>query len=134
MQHSIPKAKYEGYLWQSDQTAPRVLDGTTEEELSFQDGENPFVVEGQLWDREHSRSVSIRYTDGQYYVKETVLSQAQMQEPVLTYLPHRLSATNSMPEIKGLNFLRLWKEEEDRLCENMPVLTLCDTVFVGFEK
>lgn len=128
MQHTISKAKYEGYLWQSDQTAPRVLDGTVEEELTFNDGENPFVVEGQLWDREHSCSVSIRYTDGQYYVKETVLLPAQMQEPVLTYMPHR------MPEIKGLNFLRLWKEEEDSLCENMPVLTLYDTVFVGFEK
>ena len=128
MEHSISKAKYEGYIWMSDQTCPNVFDGTEEHSLTLTDGENPFVVEGQLWDKEHCQSISIRYVDGSYIVAESTLTEEQLNEPTVNYIPHRIKGVN------GLKFLRIWKKEADSLCENMLVNTLHSMVFVGFEK
>lgn len=127
-EHQIPKAKYEGYIWMSDQVAPQVFDGTEEQSLTLTDGENPFVVEGQLWDAAKHRSVSIRYVDGCYKAVETVVTDEQLKAPIVNYIPHRIQG------VKGLMFLRIWKEVVDPLCEGMTTLQLQNSVFVGFEK
>ncbi len=128
MEHRISKAKYEGYVWMSDQTAPQVIDGAEEKTLTLTDGENPFVAEGQLWDASQRRSVSIRYVDGRYIISETLVTEEQLKEPTVSYIPHRLKG------VEGLKFLRIWKETPDSLCEDMPALQLQNSVFVGFKK
>lgn len=48
MKTVIEKAKYEGYVWRSDEKAPVVYMGDAGMELVLDDEENPFVVEGNL--------------------------------------------------------------------------------------
>lgn len=135
MEHQIKNAKYEGYLWQSDQSKPRIIGEGEPLSLTLIDGENPFVVEGLLWNREENISTQIRYVDGKYFIATYEVKQEEQEEladsatmtPV-TYLPHRL------PGVKALKFLRQWEEVKDELCENMPTLQLKANIFVGFEK
>ena len=76
---SIAKAKYEGYLWWSDSREPEVLDGSKDYECSFDASQNPFVIEGNLWDATTNESVYIRYVDGQYIVRRIVVSAEELQ-------------------------------------------------------
>lgn len=128
--HTIPAGTYEGYLWPSDQPRPRVLLGESITALTLTDGENPFTVEGVLWAPATSTSIAIRYIDGQYHIYNKVVTAEERaaEDNVVTYLPHRLDG------VAALRFLRRWKAEKDELCENMEVLRLQDTVFIGFEK
>lgn len=132
MEHQIKNAKYEGYLWQSDQNKPKMIEERESLSLTLTDGENPFVVEGLLWNPEENTSIQIRYVDGKYFVttyevKLEDLAGSITMTPV-TYLPHRL------PGVKALKFLRQWEEVKDELCENMLTLLLKTNIFVGFEK
>ena len=132
MEHQIKEAKYEGYLWKSNQSFPIMLSPDKTESFTLTDGENPFYVEGLLWNQEEGKSISIRYADGRYYMAEYEVKPEELAgTPTMTpvsYLPHRL------PAVKKLNFLRKWEETADELCENMPTLQLKATIFVGFEK
>lgn len=127
MTQDIKEAKYEGYLWSSDQSNPEVLMGQTPKAISLIDGENPFIAEGLLWNPEDKESISIRYVDGHYYVATHQITSEQATTSI-TYLPHRL------PAVKSLKFLRLWEKEPDSLCEGMETLQLTANLFVGFEK
>lgn len=132
MVHEIKEAKYEGYIWKSDSSEPLLFDGVEPVSLSFTDGENPFVVEGMLWDSEHGKSVVVRCVDGVYHVAIYEVGSSDADgvgrlSPV-SYLPHRMQG------VKALKFVRLWEPECDEMCENMDVLRLKATVFVGFEK
>lgn len=132
MEHQIKEAKYEGYLWKSDQSTPIMLSPDKPESFTLKDGENPFFVEGLLWNQAEGKSISIRYADGHYFVatyevKPEELAGTSIMTPV-SYLPHRL------PGVKKLKFLRKWEEAKDELCENMPSHQLKATIFVGFEK
>lgn len=127
MTQDIKEAKYEGYLWPSDQSNPEVLMGQTPKSITLRDGENPFITEGLLWNPEDKESISIRYVDGRYFVTTHQITPEQVTTPV-NYLPHRL------PGIKSLKFLRIWKKEQDPLCEGMDTLQLKASLFVGFEK
>lgn len=127
MEHQIKNAKYEGYLWQSDQSKPRIIEEGAPLSLTLTDGENPFIVEGLLWNREENTSIQIRYVDGKYFIATYEVKQEELAGSV-PYLPHRL------PGVKALKFLRQWEEVKDELCENMPTLQLKANIFVGFEK
>ena len=92
MEHQIKNAKYEGYLWQSDQSKPRIIEEGEPLSLTLTDGENPFVVEGLLWNPEENTSIQIRYVDGNYFVttyevKQEELDGSATTTPV-TNLPH----------------------------------------------
>lgn len=130
MEQEIKEAKYEGYFWMSDQSQPVVLYGDQATSIVLKDGENPFVAEALLWDQENKVSVSVRYADGHYFVATRLVREEQLDNAVtpVTYLPHRL------PQVRGLHFLRLWKQKKDPLCEDMETLELEANVFVGFEK
>lgn len=128
MEHQISKAKYEGYMWMSDQTRPEVLDNTTEREFTLVDGENPFVVEGQLWDADNKLSIAIRYVDGKYIISKTCVTDEQMKDSTVEYIAHRING------VESIKFVRIWKEVSDPLCEGMTTLKLQNTAFVGFEK
>lgn len=140
---TIDKAKYVGYLWRSDQRAPEVYDGTGELELSLPDGENPFIIEGNLWDEAQRRSIMIRYIDGRYHVRRVIVTgpelkgisdkaieaaEGQVATTVKEYLAHRIGG------VEKLRFLQYWRAEKDDLCGGMPVLRPYQLVFVGFVK
>lgn len=126
---------YEGYLWMSDQENPTIYESDfvslpTEEA-------NPFVVEGQLYNKTEGLSYSIKYVDGQYIVLEYKVTEAEMKSPdnqVKTYLSNRMGD-------KKLQFLRYWEEvpDEDNYTDSnnpkgLPVLTQTKNVFIGFKK
>lgn len=132
MKQDIKEAKYEGYLWQSDQNKPEMLYGEKTKCFTLEDGENPFIVEGLLWDAENDISISIRNVDGHYFVATQPVSKEELENSLtltpIDYLPHRL------PGVKKVKFLRRWEKEQDPLCEYMETLQLKANIFVGFEK
>lgn len=144
----IKAAIYEGYLWYSDENKPRVFLGDRMvDRMELDDCSNPFVVEGNLWNAETQESVMIRYVDGHYLVRHTIVTDAELQgiddrsldsiaekvrvavaTTVKEYLPHRISG------VKALRFLQYWQGEEDAMCEGMTALRPSKLVFVGFNK
>ncbi len=123
----LEKTKYVGYIWMSDEPSPKVLKNE-EFEYDFIDGENPFVVEGQLFNGEIS--FSIKYIDGKYIVnKYNVLENqsAGIEYSEQTYIAN-------FDGVPGMQFRQYWREEPDKFCNNMKVLKPAEFVFVGFTK
>lgn len=118
---------YEGYLWLSDKAKPDVLNN--EPLRGLPDGKNPFIVEGQLFDRKNMLSYSIRFVDGCHIVKKYDLEQLMEFEYIQKeYLPNRI------PGISTLSFKEFWRHKVDILCEGMKVLKPAEIVFVGFKQ
>jgi CRISPR type III-associated protein (TIGR04423 family) len=126
------QAKYEGYIWHSDQTHPQVLRGKEFDLDQLMDGANPFVIEGQLWDAEQGISISIRNVDGKHIVNCQQVTPRDLLGTTTTnvekYIPHRIEG------VGRLCFLRYWKAEGDELCEHFKALRPEKLVFIGFEN
>jgi len=120
----IEKSKYSGYLWKSDQKAPEVI-FEEEREFILDDKQNPFIVEGFLYNGK--TSYSIRYVDGKHLVSKFILSELPKEFTPQTYIP-------CFKGVEGLNFRQYWKPEPDPLCEGMEVLKPAQLVFVGFKN
>ncbi len=118
----IEKSKYQGYLWYSDKKEPQVLNDEMFE-LEIDDNANPFIIEGQLCDGH--KSISIKYTDGQYVVKTNDLDELEGEIQEQMFYSHRMGGMK-------LKFKQIWKEQPDELCEGMRVLQPAELVFVGF--
>ena len=119
----------EGYLWWSDQQTPQVYQNEAID-ICLDGGKNPFVVEGQLYDKECSKSYSVKYVDGQYLINTYKVEEQDFTNPdneQKTFLSNRMDG-------RRLKFLRYWEEKEDNSCMNMPVLTFTKNVFVGFKE
>lgn len=127
-EHKIPAGNCQGYIWKSDVTEPQVWDGVFEE-LILTDGENPFVLEGQLFNTETLKSYSIKYVDGQYLVKEYQVSADEQTDGC----EERVYYSNRMGDMK-LKFIQRWREEDNSDCLNWPVLAPKELVFVGFKN
>ena len=133
--NDIKALTYEGYLWMSDQEEPDVYNN--ESVTLPKDGDNPFVVEGQLFNKAEGLSYSIKYVDGQYIVQEYTVTEADRKNPdneVKTYLSNRMGDHR-------LQFLRYWEEvlDEDNYSDSnnpkgLPVLTQTKNVFIGFKE
>ena len=121
--------KCEGYLWWSDQQKPKVYQDEPID-ITLDDAKNPFVVEGQLFDKEEKKSYSIKYVDGRYLIKTYKVEE---QDPTNPYNDTKSYLANRMGN-RRLKFLRYWEEKKDENCMDMPVLTLTKNVFIGFEK
>ena len=144
MEKQIDKANYEGYIWWSDQPTPDVFDGNEEVDITLCDTDNPFIVEGNLWDAEHRRSISIRYADGHYYVREVNVTELELKgidDKKLDAAKGQVATVekeyvpNKMPEwVSALRFLQYWKVENDLMCDGMPMLRPSQLVFIGFKK
>ncbi len=117
----IPEAKYQGYIWYSDSDHPETFNG--DEELD--PNENPFIIEGNLWDEATSTSISIRYIDGKYYIHRTTLTSEERKN-YKTYVAHRIDG------YKYLRCVQLWEPRPDPMCEGMEVLEPSKLVFIGF--
>ena len=119
----------EGYLWWSDQQIPQVYQNEALD-ISLDENKNPFVVEGQLYDKECQKSYSIKYVDGQYLINRFKVEEQDFSNPdneLKNYLSNRMEGC-------WLKFLRYWEEKEDENCMGMPVLTFTKNVFVGFKE
>lgn len=143
MEH-IEAAKYVGYLWYSNEKEPKVFDGNEMvPEINLDEKENPFIIEGNLWDRDGRESIMIRYVDGKYIVHSTHVNEEELngisssqaygsKSPTATtrkdYLAHRIGG------VKCLSFLQYWQAEADDMCEEMLVLRPSKLVFIGFDK
>lgn len=122
----IPKAKYQGYIWRSDSDSPEVLTGDKAYGGFTPDpSENPFIIEGNLWDEATSTSISIRYIDGKYYIHRTTLTSEEHKN-YKTYVAHRIDG------YKYLRCVQLWEPRPDPMCEGMEVLEPSKLVFIGF--
>ena len=122
----IERGNYEGYVWMSNNNKPDIIDGEYENELN--PSANPFIIEAQLFNG--TSSYSVRYVDGRYHVLcYEVNPEDLLDNDVIsrTFQSHRM-------EGKILSFLEYWKEENDELCMDMPVLVPAVMVFIGFDK
>lgn len=129
----IEKAKYEGYVWWSDKDRPEVYYGNEEVNFCLNDGENPFIIEGNLWDENTLTSFMIRYVDGRYIVKKHEVDAEDLKEgsqlhTKKKYIAHRIDG------VQALKFLQYWRPYEDKLCEKMSALRPEKLVFIGFDN
>jgi CRISPR type III-associated protein (TIGR04423 family) len=122
----IPKRKYDGYVWLSNEKSPTVLN---RQEYDFtQVKENPFVIEALLWSTEEKVSIMVRHT-GNYHIQEFRLKELPIEYELVdkVYLPHRLG-----DKVKHVCFKQLWIPEEDPFCAGMEVMTMKALIFTGF--
>ena len=119
----------EGYLWWSDQQTPKVYQDDALD-ICLDETKNPFVVEGQLYDRECRQSYSIKYVDGQYLI---IIYNVAERDFANSDNEQKDFLSNRMGD-RRLKFLRYWEEKEDENCIGMPVLTFTKNVFVGFKE
>lgn len=128
----IPKANYQGYIWYSDSERPKVFTGDKAYGgFKPNPAANPFIIEGNLWDKATSTSISIRYVNGRYYIHRTVLTPEEVNgktdhSTVKTFVAHRIDGYTY------LRFVQLWETREDPMCEDMEVLEPSKPVFIGF--
>ena len=124
---NIPKRKYDGYVWLSNEKYPIVLD---KQEYDFtQVKENPFVIEALLWNEEEKISIMVRHT-GKYHIQEFKLNELPTGHELVekVYLPHRLN------NVKQVYFQQLWIPEPDAFCAGMEVMTMKALIFTGFNS
>lgn len=130
MKTTIEKGMYEGYMWMSDASSPLIYDGTKEVAFELDDSANPFVIEGNLWDKSRRMSVCVRFVDGAYHVRQVNVTEADERSDdnsERTFVAHRLDG------VKALRYLQYWTESADAFCENMPALRPGKLVFIGFK-
>jgi CRISPR type III-associated protein (TIGR04423 family) len=125
----IKKSNYQGYLWYSDKKTPESFSNKEYGAFELDATKNPFIIEGQLYDSENRISYSIKYVDGEYFINEYKVEEADLKDNdnKVSYKAHRMG--------KGvvLEFLQYFREVEDELCEGMKVLQPAEKVFIGFK-
>lgn len=124
----INKGIYEGYLWYSNDNYPRIVLEHEEYELELKATENPFIIEGHLFDG--TNSISIKYVDGGYIITHHTVKAEDFSDKYIdkvTFLAKRMKKSNTK-----LKFLRYWEPEHDDMCERMSVLRPTKLVFIGF--
>lgn len=143
--NNIPEGSYSGYYWMSDATRPEVLSGGQDAEsfkkikvlkdLLANPESNPFVIEAQLYDSGNDRSLSVKYIDGKYYVKEyTGMKDDTKSNDKDLRIVHKRYYANRM-DGKELHFLQYWRGEDDSLCAGeMKILQPAEMVFVGIQN
>lgn len=125
----IEKSIYDGYIWYSDKSEPEVFQ---EKDFEFDTDkiDNPFIIEGQLYDDQKMISYSIKFVDGKYICKKYEVESTDFNKKDVEI---KTFHSNRMDNLK-LQFLQYWKEEDDELCEGIKVLQPKELVFVGFVK
>lgn len=128
--NKIEKSLYTGYLWKSDSPHPEVLIPAQEYEYAPVDSENPFIIEGFLYDEDNHISYSIKSVDGECFIHRYDLNTFNnVEKREKKYLAHPNIGNN----IK-LKFDQYWRPEPDERCEEISVLKPAEFVFTGFQK
>ena len=117
---------YEGYLWYSNQTKPKIVIGNLIAKEIFT--KLPFIIEGNLYCSENGLSISIKNVDGEYQVHQAILKdlpkdQCSNEE----YLAHDLD------KIEKIKMVQYWEESQaDELLAGMTTLIPTWQAFKGF--
>lgn len=122
----MDKAKYIGYIWYSNTSTPDIYDGSQTLDKSLFDLENRFIIEGQLYSPDLSKSVSIKFVDGQYIEKVYDVTDDDFKNAT-SYESNRI-------EGKRLRFTQRWVSKADEYCDGMSVLVPAEIVFLGFDN
>lgn len=124
----IPKTwEYQGYLWYSDQSKPKVLD---KEELgNIEFSALPFVIEGNLWCSKEEASFQIKNIEGQYHVVQFDLKGSELDD----LLSEHAYVAHDIEGYKEYTVIHAWEEAMDEICQ-MPVLVPAWTAFKGFSN
>lgn len=129
----IEKTTYQGYVWYSDKKQPEIYNGDRVFDELLDANQNPFIVEGQLFNGK--KSYSIKYIDGAYIVKCYEMEKMKSIE----YTSQSYIANFDKAPGK-LKYHQYWRLKRDEYCEDeddkegMEVLTPAELVFVGFQK
>lgn len=146
MQTIIEKANYVGYVWMSDSKTPIIYYGKEPVELTLNDDDNPFVIEGNLWDPEKRESVKIAFVDGKYLIRKVIVSEDELNgiddrtldsensSGKLVATTRKEFYAHRLPRVEKLLFLQYWESVKDPACEGMEVLSPSKLVFVGFNN
>lgn len=126
----IDKSVFEGYIWYSDQQKPQVF-RNEEFGIEISENQNPYIVEGQLFDHQKMISIGIKYVDGKYVCLKKKIESSDFNRSNVEIKEY---APNRMERVSKLLFLQYWEEQEDDFCECMKVLLPAELVFVGFKK
>ncbi|WP_407404144.1 TIGR04423 family type III CRISPR-associated protein [Sodaliphilus sp.] len=124
----MEQRNYEGYVWMSDESKPKVYNGGEPLAVELIEGENPFVIEALLCDKANHVSYSVKYVDGKYIITRYEFESADFNRQTVTvenFVGHRMEGHN-------LQFLRYWEAQKDPICLDMPVLHPTHLVFTGF--
>ena len=105
-------ANFVGDICMSDATKPKVYFPAKPVDITLNDQANPFVIEGELYDAEKGQSVSIRFVDGHYIVKEFSVKAVDLKGSdhvtPKVYLAQRMPGTRSFIPIVPL-FSHQWQ-------------------------
>ena len=96
-------ASYQGYIWLSDASKPIVLDNGKLKDTDkkyFSEGQNPFIVEGQLFDGKNS--FSIKNVDGKMIV---VKYEVDTDEEPQNFVPNSRMGLGDRKHYRGINEL-----------------------------
>ncbi len=116
----------QGYIWKSDAPKPEKVYSNELCELTLDESENPFIVEGLLTDGKN-KSVHIKYIDGKYLITNFEWGKLSNEYTEQKFIAHRIE------NVSKLIFRQYWKSKIDSLCEGMETLQPAELVFVGFE-
>lgn len=108
----------------SGEEKPHVYNLDTESELMLDPNKNPFINEGLLYDTKTCLSYSIKYINGKYFLRKVHVTLPSDKDEISVFHSHGIG--------KMLKFIAEWKEQNDPLCENMPVKYFSDYIFIGF--
>lgn len=132
--NDIPKDRpFVGYYWMSNAQKPHVLNDETLPEEFY--GQNPFVVEAELYDEENHQSFSVHQAGNVtactvFSVKPEDIADDNDNVRHVFFYPVRMEG------IGKLEFLEYWEPvaDQDDACLGMPSLRMTKRVFVGFSK
>ena len=84
---------YEGYLWMSNENKPRVFSPAAVLSRTPLETQNPFVVEGYLYNKEQGVSISIKSLDGDLCIHRFDVQESDFNSSEVTqvaYHSHRM--------------------------------------------
>lgn len=118
-----------GYYWMSDGDTPKLINGP----FPLTPGNNPYIIEANVYDSKAELSISTGYIDGVYLIDRVTKEDFEFADKngklvEQKYITHRLVGCG-----KAI-FVRAWLPEEDPECADMPVLQPAWRAFRGFTK
>lgn len=131
----LPEAQYDGFVRMSDADAPQIYN----HQLcapAFKATDTPFLLEAEFYNPADNIAYSIRYREGNFQVVEHKIQPDDFNSKDVDHLYQMPLPRGEAKALGGkmLHFLQYWIEQEDALCENMPVLVPAQRVFIGFSE
>jgi len=129
--------KYEGYIWDSNESHPVVLRNQTFDFSKYIDHLNPYIVEAWLYSVVDHCAWLIQHNCEYQVTKYDLKSLPEKHELIaVDFIPHKLKENNpsGASPIKRVCFQQLWIPEKDLNCAKMPVLKMQALIFTGFNQ